>query len=72
MMVSKISEASTRIKTKIDKAAYNCDRSAKQITVIAVSKQPQEDRIEASFTTGHRVFGENRVQEAQKRWSIRK
>ena len=72
MKPSKISEAFTRIKTKIDRAANDCRRSAKQITLIAVSKQQQEDRIDASLATGHRVFGENRVQEAQKRWSIRK
>ena len=59
-------------KTKIDKGVDDCNRSAKQITLIAVSKQQQEDRIDASLATGHRVFGENRVQEAQKRWSIRK
>ena len=72
MKLSKISEAFTGIKTKIDRAAYDCNRSAKQITLIAVSKQQQEDRIVASLATGHRVFGENRVQEAQKRWSTRK
>ena len=72
MRLSKISDAFTGVKTKIDRAAYECNRSAKQITLIAVSKQQQEDRIDASLATGHRVFGENRVQEAQKRWSIRK
>ena len=72
MKLSKISEAFTGIKTKIDKAAYDSNRSAKQITLIAVSKQQQEDRIEASLTFGQRVFGENRVQEACKRWTHRK
>ena len=59
-------------KNKIDRAVYDCNRTAKQITLIAVSKQQQEERIDASLATGHRVFGENRVQEAQQRWSIRK
>ena len=67
-----ISEAFTRIATKIDSAAHECNRSAKQITLIAVSKQQQEDRVDASLAVGHRVFGENRVQEAQKRWADRK
>ena len=61
-----------RDKNKIDRAAHDCSRSAKQITLIAVSKQQKEDRIDASLATGHRVFGENRVQEAQKRWSNRR
>ena len=38
------------------------------VTLIAVSKQQPEDRIEAALTTGQRVFGENYVQEAQGRW----
>ena len=72
MGLSDISEAFTRIKTKIDRVAIDCNRQAEEISLIAVSKQQQEDRIDASLATGHRVFGENRVQEAQKRWSIRK
>ena len=72
MKLSKISEAFARVETKIDRAARDSNRPAKQITLIAVSKQQQEDRVDASLATGHRVFGENRVQEAQKRWSIRK
>ena len=72
MKLSKITEAFAQIKTKVDRAAHDCNGSEKQITLIAVSKQQQEDRIDASLATGHRIFGENRVQEAQKRWSTRK
>ena len=72
MGLSNISEAFTRVKTKIDRVAVDCNRSAEEITLIAVSKQQQEDRVDASLASGHRVFGENRVQEAQKRWSTRK
>ena len=67
-----ISEAFTQVKTKIDRVAYNCKRPTEEITLIAVSKQQQENRIDASLAAGHRVFGENRVQEAQKRWANRK
>ena len=69
MGLSNISEAFTRVKTKIDRVAVDCNRSAEEITLIAVSKQQQEDRVDASLASGHRVFGENRVQEAQKRWA---
>ena len=72
MDLSNIAEAFSRIKTKVDRAAHDCNGLEKQITLIAVSKQQQEDRIDASLAIGHRVFGENRVQEAQKRWSTRK
>ena len=71
-MLEDISKAFTRIRQNIDKVADESNRSPNEITLIAVSKQQQEDRVDASLATGHRVFGENRVQEAQKRWSIRK
>ena len=72
MKLSDISGAFTQTEKKINRVANECNRSKEQITLIAVSKQQQEDRIEASLAIGHRVFGENRVQEAQKRWSNRK
>ena len=37
-------------------------------TLVAVSKRQSDKKIEAVLNSGHRVFGENRVQEAQKRW----
>lgn len=40
--------------------------------LIAVSKVQPDDRIEACLNAGQRVFGENRVQEAQTRWQDRK
>ena len=72
MELSDISGAFTQTEKKINRAANDCNRPKEQITLIAVSKQQQEDRIEASLAIGHRVFGENRVQEAQKRWANRK
>ena len=39
---------------------------------MAVSKQQPPERIEAMLATGQRVFGENRVQEAQARWETRR
>ena len=41
-------------------------------TLVAVSKRQPDDRIEAALVAGQRVFGENRVQEAQKRWAERR
>jgi pyridoxal phosphate enzyme (YggS family) len=40
--------------------------------LVAVSKGQEDDRIEAVLACGQRVFGENRVQEAQKRWAPRR
>jgi len=39
---------------------------------VAVSKKQPDDRVEAALAHGHRVFGENRVQEAQARWMARR
>ena len=71
-MLSDISEAFTRVKTKIHRVAYDCNRQAEEITLVAVSKQQPKDRIDTSLSIGFRVFGENRVQEAQKRWENRR
>lgn len=41
------------------------------VTLIAASKRQLDARIEAALAAGQRVFGENRVQEAQQRWTDR-
>ena len=43
-------------------------RERGEITLIAVSKTHPADRITPLLEIGHRVFGENRVQEAQGKW----
>ncbi|MEM1148837.1 MAG: YggS family pyridoxal phosphate-dependent enzyme, partial [Pseudomonadota bacterium] len=41
------------------------------VTLIAASKRQSDERIEAALAAGQRVFGENRVQEAEARWRDR-
>ena len=48
------------------------DNAGATPTLVAVSKRQPDDRIEAALVAGHRVFGENRVQEAQERWAERR
>ncbi|WP_209427243.1 YggS family pyridoxal phosphate-dependent enzyme [Pararhodobacter sp. SW119] len=43
-------------------------RAADSVTLIAVSKVQPAERVQAVLDEGHRIFGENRVQEAQSRW----
>lgn len=43
-----------------------------QVTLVAVSKNQPVTRIEAALAAGQRVYGENRVQEAQTRWAHRR
>ncbi|MYK31232.1 MAG: YggS family pyridoxal phosphate-dependent enzyme, partial [Boseongicola sp. SB0670_bin_30] len=55
-------------RTRIARAADAHGRDVADISLIAVSKLQPTDRIEAVLGQGHRVFGENRLQEAQGRW----
>ena len=41
-----------------------------EITLVAVSKKHPVEAIEKLLHKGHRVFGENRVQEAQAKWPV--
>ena len=43
-------------------------RKPEDVTLIAVSKTHPPERITPLLEAGHRVFGENRVQEAQCKW----
>lgn len=54
---------------QIEKAAKTADRNPADIHLVAVSKKQPQERIEAALNAGHRLFGENRVQEAQRRWT---
>jgi pyridoxal phosphate enzyme (YggS family) len=53
-----------RIETALDRAA----RPPGAVTLIAVSQVQPLERICAVLDAGHRVFGENRVQEAEGKW----
>lgn len=44
------------------------DRTLGSVQLVAVSKGHDAARAEAALVAGHRVFGENRVQEAQAKW----
>ncbi|KAA5604718.1 YggS family pyridoxal phosphate-dependent enzyme [Roseospira marina] len=56
------------VQAEIATAARDADRDPATVTLVAVSKTHGPERAEAALTAGHRVFGENRVQEAQSKW----
>lgn len=56
------------ISSKIEKSARIAGRKAADIALIAVSKTRSSDEIRPLLESGHRVFGENRVQEAAEKW----
>ena len=58
----------TDITARIRAAEKASGRAEGSVTLIAVSKVQPLDRVEAVLEEGHRVFGENYVQEAQGKW----
>lgn len=43
-------------------------REVSEVNLVAVSKKQPIERIHAMLEAGHRLYGENRVQEAKERW----
>ncbi|WP_089904949.1 YggS family pyridoxal phosphate-dependent enzyme [Loktanella fryxellensis] len=56
------------IAARAAQAATKAGRAVQDVTVIAVSKVQPDDRVRAVLDSGHRTFGENKVQEAQGKW----
>ncbi|MEY8838832.1 YggS family pyridoxal phosphate-dependent enzyme [Cribrihabitans sp. XS_ASV171] len=56
------------IRTRIAEAEEKAGRAAGSVKLIAVSKVQPDERVEAVLEQGHRIFGENRVQEAAGKW----
>jgi pyridoxal phosphate enzyme (YggS family) len=67
-----IADARADVLARIASAAKGAGRDPASIALTAVSKSQPDERIEAMLATGQRVFGENRVQEAQTRWGPRR
>jgi pyridoxal phosphate enzyme (YggS family) len=65
-----MSEISNQHKTVLANLAAASKRAGRApADLVAVSKVQPDGRIAAMLKTGQRIFGENRVQEAQTRWS---
>ncbi|WP_019645079.1 YggS family pyridoxal phosphate-dependent enzyme [Novispirillum itersonii] len=56
------------IRTAIADSARRAKRAEEAVTLVAVSKTFEADAIRPVLEAGQRVFGENRVQEAQGKW----
>lgn len=64
--------ALSAVRHKIARAARAAGRNPDDVTLTAVCKQQPWDHIAPVLEAGQRVFGENRVQEAQGRWLDRR
>ncbi|PSM19020.1 MULTISPECIES: YggS family pyridoxal phosphate-dependent enzyme [Nitratireductor] len=58
----------TAVRAEIASAEEENQRPAGSVTLVAVSKTFDADAIRPAIDAGQRVFGENRVQEAQAKW----
>ena len=56
------------IYSKVEKAEQVFSRPVGNTKVIAVSKVQPLERIISVLDQGHRIFGENRIQEAHSKW----
>lgn len=56
------------VKSEITRMCKHVGVQERQPRLIAVSKVQPEERVRAALEAGHRIFGENRVQEAEERW----
>ncbi len=56
------------VEAEIAAATCRARRQAGSVTLVAVTKTHDAERIRPAIDAGHRVFGENRVQEASSKW----
>ena len=64
-----VADSLAHLQDRIDKTAIEAGRDSGAVALVAVSKKQPLERVEAALHAGHRRFGENRVQEAEARWT---
>ncbi len=71
-LITDIAANRAAILKRIAEAARAAKRAPDDVALVAVSKLQPDQRVEAMLATGQRLYGENRVQEAQARWTERR
>lgn len=66
--MSEAAQHLAEVKGRIADAARAAGRDPAEVTLVAVSKTHGADKVRELLEAGHRVFGENRVQEAQEKF----
>jgi hypothetical protein len=67
MTTDQIADNLAHVRSRIDDAARRAGRNPADITLIAVSKTFDADHVRAAWEAGQRDFGENKVQEAERK-----
>jgi pyridoxal phosphate enzyme (YggS family) len=57
-----------KVREQIARACAEAGRDPAAVTLVAISKTFGAEAIEPVIAAGHRIFGENRVQEAKAKW----
>ena len=57
------------IKSRVEKTAVKFNRDPSEVKLIVVTKKFDFEKIKPLIDAGHLFFGENKVQEAEKKWS---
>jgi len=63
--VSEVAHNINQIRQRIRSAAERAGRRPEDVTLVAVSKTIEPERVEAALAAGQALFGESRVQEAK-------
>jgi PLP dependent protein len=67
MTFDQIADNLVQVRSRIDAAARRAGRNPAEITLVAVSKTFDADHVRAAWEAGQRDFGENKVQEAERK-----
>jgi hypothetical protein len=59
-----------QINKNINQACEQTGRSIGSVSLLAVSKNQKQQTILSLLEVGHRMFGENRIQDATKKWPL--
>jgi PLP dependent protein len=57
------------VRTRIQEACIRSGRAPSSVALMLVTKTVERERIDEAIKAGHRLFGENRVQEAVRKFS---
>jgi hypothetical protein len=63
-----VAAALAQVRARIAAAAREAGRDPASVHLVAVAKTHPASTVEAAIAAGHRLFGENRVQEAAAKW----
>jgi pyridoxal phosphate enzyme (YggS family) len=69
LSANEAAERLSKIRAKMDDACDVAKRLHGSVKLVAVTKTFDADAVRPFLQTGQRIFGENRVQEAQGKWS---